>query len=262
MQATRTKAFTLIELLVVIAIIAILAAILFPVFARAREMARKTSCLSNIKQILTGSMMYSQDYDERIMPAWLNYKQPLDMIACGDDPNGFSCGTPWETFIQPYIKNRQALICPSALDGWGDYSPDTVGGSYGLNHDNLGWDTLTVKLAVVNKPAETIYFHEVGGAWDGSWQQGYTEFLNNPDDPAAIKGRIPAGMIFRSPAQYNGGAAGWCDAPVPIAQHLNTCNTGYLDGHAKAVKLSSVWIRPGQDWNTYWNTSHYNPYAQ
>ena len=130
-----------------------------------------------------------------------------------------------------------------------------------MNHDNVGWGD-SIKLATVNKPANFIYFQEVGGAWDGAWQTGYNKFLANPDDHNAIKQRLAAGYIFRSPAQYNGGAAGWCDAPVPIAQHSGTCNTGYLDGHAKAVKLSSVWIRPNQNWNTYWNTSQYNARAQ
>jgi prepilin-type processing-associated H-X9-DG protein len=232
-------------------------AILFPVFARAREKARQTSCLSNMKQILLASLMYGQDYDERIMPSWLNYMPP-------DPNNSISNGTPWTVFIQPYMKNKQALYCPSALDGWGDYSPDSAfyGGSYGMNHDNLGWDTLSVKLAAVNKPASLIYFHEVGGAWDGSWQQGYNEFAANPDDPTAIKGRIPCNLIFRSPNQeVNQGASGWCDTPVPIAQHNGLCNTGYLDGHAKGVKLSSVWIGLNQPYNVYWPTSQYNPSA-
>ena len=263
MQTSRRKAFTLIELLVVIAIIAILAAILFPVFARAREMARKTSCLSNMKQILTGSLMYTQDYDERLMPSWLC----LDGSDAKNGGGGNGCTNSngqnwtWETFIQPYMKNKQALLCPSALDGWGPDWPEQS--SYGMNHDNVGWGN-SIKLASVNKPAQFIYFQEVGGAWDdnGGWNQGYTEFLNNPDDPAKVQHMLPCGYIFRSPAQYNGGAAQWCEAAVPIAQHNGQCNTGYLDGHAKSVKLSGVWIRPNQNWNTYWSTSQYNASAQ
>ncbi len=257
------RAFTLIELLVVIAIIAILAAILFPVFAQAREKARQTSCLSNMKQILTGATMYSQDYDERLMPSWLC----LDGTDAANGGGGNGCSNAkgdqwlWTIFIQPYTKNKAVLLCPSAKDGWGPGWPDTTGGSYGMNHDNVGWGN-SIKMATVNKPASFIYFQEVGGAWDNAWQAGYDEFVANPDDPAAIKGRLPAGYIFRSPAQYNGGAAGWCDAPVPIAQHSGQCNTGYLDGHAKSVKLSSTWIRKGADWNTYWNTSQYNANAQ
>src|ERR1700693_1312670 len=99
MRHREKKGFTLIELLVVIAIIAILAAILFPVFARAREKARQTFCLSNMKQILLAAMMHGQDYDERLMPSWLNYMPP-------PASNNFSNGTPWTIFIQPYMKNK------------------------------------------------------------------------------------------------------------------------------------------------------------
>ncbi len=274
MNQIRTRAFTLIELLVVIAIIAILAAILFPVFAQAREKARQTSCLSNMKQILTGSLMYTQDYDERLMPSWLC----MDGSDVAGGGNGNGCTNSkgdqwtWTTFIQPYTKNKAVLLCPSAKDGWGPGWPDTTGGSYGMNHDNVGWGN-SIKMATVNKPASFIYFQEAGGAWDDSnerpdlseasgWAKGYAEFVEKPDDPANIRRRLAAGYIFRSPAQYNGGAAGWCDCPVPIAQHSGQCNTGYLDGHAKSVKLSSTWIHKGADWNTYWNTSQYNASAQ
>ncbi|HLH81557.1 MAG TPA: prepilin-type N-terminal cleavage/methylation domain-containing protein [Chthonomonas sp.] len=100
------RGFTLIELLVVIAIIAILAAILFPVFAQAREQARKTVCLSNIKQLNTGVQMYMQDYDETI---------PL---LCGSNPGDNSTGysfVTWQDTTQPYIKNYQLLFDPDGF---------------------------------------------------------------------------------------------------------------------------------------------------
>ena len=94
----KLQGFTLIELLVVIAIIAILAAILFPVFARAREKARQTNCLSSIKQIGTASMMYVQDYDE-MFPGHTS----------GPDPS-----YDWPIALLPYTKNAQLFRCPSA----------------------------------------------------------------------------------------------------------------------------------------------------
>lgn len=108
---TQRRAFTLIELLVVIAIIAILAAILFPVFAKAREAARKTACINNLKQIGTGIMMYAQDYDETLpsapfanapaglwnTPTWNNYGWSYAFIL-----------------LDPYIKNTQVFGCPSS----------------------------------------------------------------------------------------------------------------------------------------------------
>jgi prepilin-type N-terminal cleavage/methylation domain-containing protein/prepilin-type processing-associated H-X9-DG protein len=104
----RRSAFTLIELLVVIAIIAILAAILFPVFAQAREKARQISCLSNQKQLGTSLMMYAQDYDETL-PAW-----PFDAtLATNPD---FAAGwsySMWVPAVQPYVKNYGVFACPN-----------------------------------------------------------------------------------------------------------------------------------------------------
>ena len=99
----RRRGFTLIELLVVIAIIAILAAILFPVFARAREKARQTACLSNVKQIGLALMMYVQDYDETFPGrAATNHYPPWD------HPWSY-----WYKIIEPYVKNEQLFVCPS-----------------------------------------------------------------------------------------------------------------------------------------------------
>src|SRR5438067_151044 len=100
MQRRSSRAFTLIELLIVIAIIAILAAILFPAFAQAREKARQTACLSNLHQIGLGTLMYAQDYDENIVHTELG----------GDTGQEYF----WGDMLAPYLKNHDILACPSA----------------------------------------------------------------------------------------------------------------------------------------------------
>src|SRR5271165_4979340 len=100
-MVSRKKGFTLIELLVVIAIIAILAAILFPVFAKAREKARQASCLSNEKQLGLALMQYLQDYDERLPAVWDGFRSPE---------------TNWGIETYPYVKNLSVFSCPSNVD--------------------------------------------------------------------------------------------------------------------------------------------------
>src|SRR5690349_5060559 len=134
----KSKAFTLIELLVVIAIIAILAAILFPVFAQAREAARKTSCLSNVKQLSLGVQMYTQDYDEDF-PFW-NWTQNS---ANSSQAKLYSYSNVWWNAIYAYVKNGQIFACPndnikmtpsnSALGGWATQSGDAAMQSFGIN---------------------------------------------------------------------------------------------------------------------------------
>ncbi|HEX8550233.1 MAG TPA: DUF1559 domain-containing protein [Abditibacteriaceae bacterium] len=137
-QLRRHQGFTLIELLVVIAIIAILASILFPVFGRARENARRSSCQSNLRQLGMGFSQYTQDYDERLPGAtdaangvgvdggWIK------MTGFGTDQNDGSVSTaagfsPADGSLYPYVKNTQVYICPSDTRG------RAAGSSYAIN---------------------------------------------------------------------------------------------------------------------------------
>ncbi|MFO8082151.1 MAG: DUF1559 domain-containing protein [Armatimonadota bacterium] len=147
------RGFTLIELLVVIAIIAILAAILFPVFARAREKARQTSCQSNLKQLGLGIQMYMQDYDETILPARL-----------GGSPNNVC----WTEMLYPYLNNDQIFICPSHSTPVTSSGTDGYPKSYGLNYEIHTFNTYhgysanpidvwpPVSMAQLKEPAELI----------------------------------------------------------------------------------------------------------
>ncbi len=157
----KARGFTLIELLVVIAIIAILAAILFPVFAKAREAARKTSCLSNMKQLGTAFMMYTQDYDEKYC-----------------DRNGGVTGH-WGYAIQPYVKNYGLFSCPSNPNNTQNVSgagipgdPNRIRRSYGINswmHDGRFGGRA---LANIDAPADRILLGETladWNDWSGWW---------------------------------------------------------------------------------------------
>ena len=166
------RGFTLIELLVVIAIIAILAAILFPVFARAREKARMASCQSNLKQLMLGILMYQQDYDERNVHLFISLQgavwpmRPVDATEPSDGvvPQAFS----WRAAIQPYVKNRQLLVCPSQPDlsynlrrgacgqGWWG-----LRGGYGYNMTNVSGRPDGQALSWFKKPAQTIALADV-----------------------------------------------------------------------------------------------------
>jgi prepilin-type N-terminal cleavage/methylation domain-containing protein/prepilin-type processing-associated H-X9-DG protein len=169
------RGFTLIELLVVIAIIAILAAILFPVFAKAREKARQTSCLSNVKQIVLGMLQYAQDYDERM-------------------PHGYSSAAPgpWYYLIDPYMKSTQILKCPS--------EKSTAACSYGVPYYNMFHDYGAPRgfaLGRIDSPAECLLMGETertGGipTWyyytPKNWAYPY-DVANGPGNRIADPGR-------------------------------------------------------------------------
>jgi prepilin-type N-terminal cleavage/methylation domain-containing protein/prepilin-type processing-associated H-X9-DG protein len=179
------KGFTLIELLVVIAIIAILAAILFPVFAQARESARKTSCLSNLNQLGKGAMMYSQDYDEKVVPSYLTYVPPAEygVFAAGN-------WTGWTMLVQPYVKNRGVLYCPSASsDRWNPLTDGQRRGytAYACNWRTGGENTSGVAMAEIEWPAQCVLFFDApaqcndncrmadNGNWPGAWGPDATD---------------------------------------------------------------------------------------
>jgi len=148
----KKRGFTLIELLVVIAIIAILAAILFPVFAKAREKARQSSCLSNMKQIGLGVMQYVQDYDERF-PRGSGYTAPATLIANYGE---------WYMTCEPYMKNTQIMHCPSSSNTNRIYS----GGSsstalgYAVDYTRNTFIDHNDPLALLKEPASQIFLAE------------------------------------------------------------------------------------------------------
>ncbi|MCD6362112.1 MAG: DUF1559 domain-containing protein [Armatimonadetes bacterium] len=159
------RGFTLIELLVVIAIIAILAAILFPVFAKAREKARQTSCLSNIKQIMLAELQYEQDYDERT-------------ASYSSNPGAASTYS-YREMLEPYLKNNQVVLCPSDSrdTGW-SYGPNITAVSGGT------WQYLYAyrKIAQIQYPAECACFADTAGSywrWNASATPDYLDGISN-----------------------------------------------------------------------------------
>jgi prepilin-type N-terminal cleavage/methylation domain-containing protein len=174
------QAFTLIEVLIVITIIAIVAAILLPVFAKAREFARRTSCVSNVKQITAALMLYVQDHDETF-PSWnVPYRPPA---RCGDaqDMAWYRYGL----LLQPYAKNTQVFVCPSYPPNDWKWSGSLYTSCYGGNWPPVGWrgnsydlklgaTSSALTLAQVAHPAQTLLLYEnkpvhsatADGFWD------------------------------------------------------------------------------------------------
>lgn len=224
------KGFTLIELLVVIAIIAILAAILFPVFARARENARRASCASNLKQIGLGMMQYTQDYDE---------KYPLDGASWDAGQDWQKDFNSWRTLTFPYVKSEQLYMCPSNPDnsvdtidtGWSGPLPSTP--SFKVSYNAIVGTVLNdspVSIAEVQFPSSTLAVTEAyrGANWDGTtWKSG--------------------GLHRRLNPYWN---ENWDDL---FAGHMGTTNYLFADGHVKALRpmqtqsaTTSLWTMNNQ----------------
>jgi len=259
-----SRGFTLIELLVVIAIIAILAAILFPVFAQARESARKASCLSNTKQLGLGIMMYVQDYDE--MYPCNNWDTPPLGITDTDshDPK-FPAAIAWMWHVMPYMKNRQILACPSDPNtknvNWSGYdnaNPATCDDAWGIptpisyaaNQEIFGyggtagtagcfatdisdWGYDPKGMAAVPSPAQTYMIADYGretleAFWINNLRAAnYTRIYNEsaPGNGARADTTEPWKTRMANPSIY---------------RHQKGSNITYGDGHAKFHIGSSI----------------------
>lgn len=191
------RAFTLIELLVVIAIIAILAAILFPVFARARESARSSSCLSNVKQLGTATQMYIQDFDGRFLA------------------NGQNVGITPRDRLTPYIKNVNIWVCPSETNATVKAMTDPRYVSYMFNNQLSGKGDGSIRT-----PADTVITHDADTGELG-WTEGNT---------------WDSGATTDWPHIRDNGWGVNSDKLPWFTRHNGSFNVLFYDGHAKAKR--------------------------
>jgi prepilin-type N-terminal cleavage/methylation domain-containing protein/prepilin-type processing-associated H-X9-DG protein len=227
----RGAGFTLIELLVVIAIIAILASILFPVFARARENARRSSCSSNLKQIGLGMMQYTQDYDERFPLSLSNWSSPVDQTTLGTPGLVYITGTgtsaqqghkiSWMDLIYPYVKSVQVFACPSA-----QYAPTDA--NYGYNFSISRYDAVPVSLSAITRASEIVLVMDYNTRY-GTYANVANYGTWAPDNSSS-----------------------WQKAVVP---HLDGTNFAFTDGHVKWFhKTNATTTLPADiDTNRTWN---------
>ncbi len=241
MRVRRPDGFTLIELLVVIAIIAILAAILFPVFAQAREQARKASCMSNGKQLGMAFMQYKQDYDERHpFGGWL--------------PGGGLGTWEWQNTVAPYIKNKGVYRCPSSTEedelvnnpaAW-HWNRNPV--SYMYNNF-LAADRNPLNDSAVVAPADCVLLSDGHSDWGcpGNACIG-VDWMGRPN------------TIWLMEDTYFGKQArlitGWGDRTWGLPRHMNGANFTFADGHVKWSKVIQEDIKTRAQYdaiNTPWN---------
>ncbi|NLO07124.1 MAG: prepilin-type N-terminal cleavage/methylation domain-containing protein [candidate division WS1 bacterium] len=201
------RGFTLIELLVVIAIIAILAAILFPVFARAREKARQTSCLSNLKSLGLAGLMYAQDYDETTVRTNNN----LGAVGLYTLPSGAvstSADMLWMYQIYPYVMNSQIFDCPSSSTNW---TPAAYSSSLGYGYNVLAAGMPLVRFQAV---ADTIMLAD-SAYYCVDWDIRDTDNT----DPVANRHNEGANVAHMDghAKWHKGGTISWLDGAVHAA---------------------------------------------
>ena len=258
----KKSGFTLIELLVVIAIIAILAAILFPVFAQAREKARSISCLSNQRQLGTAIGMYTQDYDESVLPAAM---YPTN--AQGADKNNT---TLWTVIAQPYIKSEQIFICPSSSGGkfakdWSTRKAQPIGynGVTAVDPDGIdtpnGLPATAISLAAIDEPSRTPLIADTPGKDEGKYR-GYVfeprVGKKNLKDARLTTPLVADHDLVADPAV--GGVLSPGDLKPVFCRHSSdgnnhgTTNIVFGDGHAKSFSASAI-LGQENGANLLWN---------
>lgn len=235
------KGFTLIELLVVIAIIAILAAILFPVFGRARENARKSSCQSNLKQLGLGIQQYAQDYDETY---------PASYVWTG--AAWASPRLTWKAMIEPYVKSTQVYSCPSNRQNQqSDGSPSPL--------TNAIFPRSYAAVGESNSSAGQDFGN--GSSGNGAAMPGdsagvrLSRFTNTAQTIMVVDSGHPTGNGTQSDTVLWGGCSG--SDPINVFGHMGRPNMLFADGHVKSMKLEQT-VAPVNLWslnNTPMNTS-------
>jgi prepilin-type N-terminal cleavage/methylation domain-containing protein/prepilin-type processing-associated H-X9-DG protein len=265
-RSVRRNGFTLIELLVVVAIIAILAAILFPVFARARENARRASCQSNLKQIGLGLIQYTQDYDEAV---------PADVFVSvqASDATHYK----WMDAIYPYVKSTQIFDCPSIMGGgsrryirntdlpsasasnYGSYAINSVHrnyyNGYGAANSNfrqpvsdfVSSTPAVRKLSSIETPATTVWVADNGeGTPNSIYSSGYITVDGgyrccgtDNQQPYYVEGTCAADYQHDCVPTLAYGAFNTYN-DVWAARHLETMNVLWCDGHVKAMKAEAL----------------------
>ena len=251
------SAFTLIELLVVIAIIAILAAILFPVFAQARESARKIACISNIRQVNLASAMYAEDYDETVVPAGMRYAHTPSI--CYECDNNAACLTSsywtsprawvdWGVPLIPYIKDEHLFSCPDrpqyGCNGYAmntDSSDDDFPGAPtppGSFMDSPGSGPVALTEAAVSAPADCLFLYD---SHDQALENAPTTNCGPSQGWDTEAWETMNAWIV---AEKNGeGVQEACQAQgvEDPWRHTNGFNVAWLDGHAKYVRLTQLY---------------------
>lgn len=246
----RYRGFTLIELLVIIAIISILAAILFPVVAQARESARKAGCLSNMRQLSSGLQMYIQDYDETFVPA-TNYGAPLD-----------SPSRIWRGALAPYLRGIGSLPCPSAaVGGYGADWPSRGFSSIGYNavtgFDPEGKEAPAAPTirAILDFPVRTVLFADTPAGPTEANYRGYV-FDPNNGQANAREARLSTPLVADRDL-VAGSALGPGQLKPVFARHFAAGNDsglatlGFADGHVRAYSARSI-LAQDQGANLIW----------